>query len=132
MLEAQPKKKFLPIELEATSYEITTFDMYRGLYRYNKLISCSCSCIALALEKYQNIVKDSLNGSGGVTSITDDLFVHGKGVKDDHLYAILNRTHECGLTLNRKKCQFRQPKLIFFGHNLRRSGMQPSEDNVNL
>ena len=58
--------------------------------------------------------------------------MHGEGVKehDEHLYAVLNRIRECGLTLNGKKCQFRLPKLTFFWHDLSRSGVQPSEEKV--
>ena len=47
--------------------------------------------------------------------------------QDECLYAVLNRIRECGLTLNGKKCQFRLPKLTFFGHDLCKSGVQPSE-----
>ena len=88
--------------------------------------------ITSAPKKYQKIVKDLLIGCEGVANIADDLIVHGKGVKehDERLYAILNRIRECGLTLNGKKCQFRLPKLTFFGHNLSRSDVQPSEEKV--
>ena len=119
---------FHQIELEAESREITTFVTHRGLFRYKRLMFG----IASAPEKYQKIVKDSLSGCEGVANIADDLIVHGKGVKehDEHLYAVLNRIRECGLTLNGKKCQFRLPKLTFFGHDLSRSGVQPSEEKV--
>ena len=85
--------------------------------------------IASVTEKYQKIVKDLLSFCEGFANIADDLIVHGKGVKehDERLYAVLNRIRECGLTLNGKKCQFRLTKLTFFGHDLSRSGMQPSK-----
>ena len=104
------------------------FVTHRGLYRYKRLIFG----IASAPEKYQKIVKDLLSGCKGVANVTDDLILHGKGVRehDERLYAVLNRILECGLTLNGKKCQFRLPKLTFFGHNLSRSGVQPSEEKV--
>ena len=91
---------FHQIELEAESREITTFVTHRGLFRYKRLMFG----IASAPEKYQKIVKDSLSGCEGVANIADDLIVHGKGVKEheEHLYAVLNRIRECGLTLNGK------------------------------
>ena len=115
---------FHQIELEAESREIT----HRGLYRYKRLMFG----IASAPEKYQKIVKDWLSGCKGVANIADDLIMHSKGVKehDESLYAVLNRICECGLTLNGKKCQFRLLKLTFFGHDLSRSGVQPSEEKV--
>ena len=82
--------------------------------------------IASASEKYQKIVKDFLSSCEGVAKIADYFY---KVVKehDERLYAVLNRIRECGLTLNGKKCQFRLPKLTFFGHDLCRSDVQPSK-----
>ena len=35
---------------------------------------------------------------------------------------------EYGLTVNAKKCQFRLPKLTFFGHDLSNKGISPNEE----
>ena len=80
------------------------------------------------------VFKDSLSGCEGIANSADYLIVHGKGVKEHNkpLYAILNRIRECGLRLNGKKCQFRLPKLTFFGHDLSRSGAQPVDVSLYL
>ena len=81
---------------------------------------------------YQKIVKDVLIGCEGVANIADDLIIHGRGIEehDKNLVAVLNRLRECGLTLNASKCQFRLPKLTFFGHDLSCDGVSPNEEKV--
>ncbi|KAL9953254.1 hypothetical protein ACROYT_G040640 [Oculina patagonica] len=37
---------------------------------------------------------------------------------------------QCGRTLNASKCHFRLPKLTFFGHDLSKNGVTPSEEKV--
>ena len=119
---------FHQIELDEKSRDITTFITHRGLYRYKKFLFG----ITSAPEKYQKIIKDVLQGCSGVANIADDLIIHGKGLEehDRHLFSVLKRLKECGLTLNADKCRFRLPKLTFYGHDLSRSGVSPSEEKV--
>ena len=88
--------------------------------------------ITSAPEKYQKIVSDVLQGCEGVANIADDVIVHGCGIEqhDKNLLAVLNRLGQCGLTLNARKCQFRLLKLTFFGHDLSKNGVAPSEEKV--
>lgn len=119
---------FHQIELDEESRQITTFVTHRGLYRYKRLMFG----ITSAPEKYQKIVSDVLQGCEGVANIADDVIVHGCGIEqhDKNLLAVLDRLRQCGLTLNPNKCQFRLPKLTFFGHDLSKSGVTPSEEKV--
>ena len=119
---------FHQVELEEGSREITTFVTHRGLYRYKRLMFG----ISSAPEKYQRIISDVIHGFKGVANIADDLIVHGKdaGEHDKNLHAVLQRLRERGLTLNGAKCQFRLHKLTFFGHNLSREGVSPSEEKI--
>ena len=50
---------------------------------------------------------------------------------DENLLAVLRRLRERALTLNENKCQFRLPKLTFFGHDLSSKGIAPSEEKVS-
>ena len=120
---------FHQVELDAESRQITTFITHRGLFRYKRLMFG----ITSAPEKYQNIVKDALIGCKGFKNIADDLIIHGCGIQehDENLLAVLRHLRECGLTLNETKCQFRLPKLTFFGHNLSKQGISPSEEKVS-
>ena len=123
---------FHQVELETESRRITTFITHRGLFQYKRLMFG----ITSAPEKYQKIVKDvfiDCKGCKGVANIADDLIIHGCGIKehDENLLAVLRRLRERGLTLNEKKCQFRLPKLTFFGHDLSSKGIAPSEEKVS-
>ena len=122
------KLGFHQVELDERSREITTFVTHRGLYRYKRLMFGVTS----APEKYQKIVADVLHGCEGVANLADDLIVHGCGIKehDRNLHAVLTRLKEKGLTLKGDKCQFRHPKLTFFGHDLGKQGVAPSEEKV--
>ena len=115
---------FHQVELETESRRITAFITHRGLSQYKRLMFG----ITSAPEKYQKIVKDVLIGCKGVANIADDLIIHGCGIKehDESLLAILCRLRERGLTLTKKKCQFRLPQLTFFGHDLNSKGIAPS------
>ena len=121
---------FHQVELDADSRRITTFITHRGLFQYKRLMFG----ITSAPEKYQKIVKDALIGCKGVANIADDLIIHGCGIQehDQNLLTVLRRLRECGLTLNEKKCQFRLPKLTFFGHDLSSKGISPSEEKVSF
>ena len=119
---------FHQVELEEESREITTFVSHRGLYRYKQLMFG----ISSAPEKYQRIISDVIRGCKGVANIADDLTVYEKdaGEHDKNLHAVLQRLRERGFTLNGAKCQFRIDKLTFFGHDLSREGVSPSEEKI--
>ena len=122
------KRGFHQVELDVESRRITTLVTHRGLHQYKRLMFG----ITSAPEKYQKIVKDTLIGRKGVENIGDDLIIHGCGIQahDENLLAVFRRLKECGLTLNEKKCQFKLPKLTFFGHDLSSKGISPNEEKV--
>ena len=119
---------FHQIELEEQSRDITTFVTHRGLYRYKRLMFG----ITSAPEKYQKIISDDIRGCNGVANIADDMIVYGRDLKehDKNLHVVLQRLRDSGLTLNGDKCQFRLPKLTFFGHELSKKGVAPSEKKI--
>ena len=43
---------------------------------------------------------------------------------------MLDRLRETGLTLNEDKCEFRLPRLTFFGHKVTWTSIEPSEEKV--
>ena len=119
---------FHQILLAEESRHVTTFVTHRGLYRYTRLMFGVTS----APEKNQQIIRDVLCGCEGVINIADDLIIHGNGVEqhDERLFVVLNRLKEVGLTLNGDKCDFRLPRLTFFGHEVTQNGVEPSEEKV--
>ncbi len=88
--------------------------------------------ITSAPEKYQKIISDVICGCEGVAHIADDLIVCGGDLQEHerNLHAVLQRLKDSGMTLNGDKCQFRLPKLTFFGHELSNQGVTPSEEKI--
>ncbi|MCG8032586.1 MAG: aspartyl protease family protein, partial [Candidatus Thiodiazotropha taylori] len=117
------------IELKPESREITTFITHKGLYRYKRL-NFGISC---AVEMFQKVVQQLLQGCEGVNNILDDIIVHAPNQQehDKRLEKVLSVLQEKGITLNRKKCEFNMPKLEFMGHVLSESGVGPSEAKVS-
>ena len=76
--------------------------------------------ITSAPEKYQKIISDVLAGCSGIANIADDLVIYGTDLEehDSNVRKVLTRLEDQGLTFNGEKCQFRLPRLTFFGHQL--------------
>ena len=69
---------------------------------------------------YQYVIQRTLQGIPGVRNISDDIIVFGSD-QDSHdrsLEFTLSRLENTGLTLNREKCVFSVPELVFFGFKI--------------
>ena len=121
---------FHQILLVEESRHVTTFVTHRGLHRYTPLMFGVTS----APEKYQQIIRVVLPGCDSVVNIADDLVIHGKELEqhDERLFTVLDRLKTAGLTLNESKCEFRLQRLTFFGHEVTKNGVKPSEEKIAL
>ena len=117
------------LELQTESRAITTFITYRGLYCYKQL-NFGISC---AVELFQKVLQQILQGYEGVQNILDDIIMHAATQKehDERLQKVLTLLQEKGIMLNREKCQFNILKLEFMGHVLSEHGVGPTEAKVN-
>ena len=88
--------------------------------------------LSLGLEKNQKVISDALKNCVSGANIADDIFVYGKGQKehDGQLDTVLCMQSVCGLTLNKKQCQFRLSKLTFFGDEFNARGIGASEEKI--
>ncbi|MES9882663.1 MAG: RNase H-like domain-containing protein [Sedimenticola sp.] len=123
------KNGFHQIVLAPESRSITTFSTHVGLYRYKRLNMGVTS----APEIFQNEVRQVLEGLHGVRNISDDIIVYGKNQAehDRNLEAVFGRLRENNLTLNKQKCKFSQPKLVFFGYVFSESGLSADPSKVD-
>ena len=116
------------IELHSDSRGLTTFSTPQGLKRYKRLIFGLSS----ASEMYQFVIQHALQGIPGVRNISDDIIVFGK-TRADHdrsLDQTLQRLCDRGLTLNKDKCLFSVPELVFFGFKISAAGLSPDDKKV--
>ena len=93
--------------------------------RYKRLIFGLSS----ASEIYQYVIQEVIQGIPGARNISDDIIVFGKTqeIHDQQLEITISRLAERGLTLNREKCVFSVPGLVFFGHKVSAAGISPDD-----
>ena len=116
------------LELHPDSRSSTTFTTHCGLYRYKRLMFRICS----ALEVYQHVIQQTLQGCECVANISDDIIVHGSSTEEHNkrLQQVLEKLKEKNLTLNAEKCKFHVTQLVFVGLALTHKGIEPTEDKV--
>ena len=104
------------VELHPESQVLTTFSTHMGLKRYKRLIFGLSS----ASEIYQYVIQEVLQGIPVARNISDDIIVFGKTeeIHDQQLEITISDLAERGVTLNREKCVFSVPELVFFGHKV--------------
>ena len=117
------------IELHPESRVLTTFSTHKGLKRYKRLIFGLSS----APEMYQYVIQRTLQGIPGVRNISDDIIVFGsdQDSHDRNLELTLSCLESKGLTLNREKCVFSVPELVFFGFKISADGIAPEDKKID-
>ena len=114
---------------------VTTFSTHDGLWRYKRL-NFGISC---ASEVFQNVIANVIDGIDGALNMSDDIFIFGKGQTnqdamfehDKHLQQVLHIRQENGLTANLPKCEFRKPKMEFYGMVFSKDGIEPDPKKVD-
>lgn len=117
------------VELHPESRILTTFSTHKGLKRYKRLIFGLSS----APEMYQYVIQQTLQGIPGARNISDDIIVFGSDQEshDRSLELTLSRLKSKGLTLNREKCIFSVPEIVFFGFKVSADGIAPDAKRVD-
>ena len=117
------------VELSPESKYITTFTTHLGLRRYKRLIFG----ISSAAEKFQAIIRDSLDELQGVKNISDDIIIYGKdqAEHDLRLRKVFERLREKNITLNKGKCEFNRDKVEFFGYVFSKDGISADPKKIN-
>ena len=110
------------LELDKQSRYITTFTTHKGLFQYKRLNFGTNS----ASEIFQNTIQNVFNGISGCRNISDDLIIFGKtpSEHDEALRKVLQVAKE------RKKFEFDQKPLEFFGYIFSSEGISPSPSKV--
>ena len=74
-----------------------------------------------------------MQGIPGARNISDHIIVFGKTreIHDQQLEITIPRLAERGLTLNREKCVFSVPELVFFGQKVSAAGVSSDERKVD-
>ena len=114
---------FRQIPLDPSSQLLTTFITSLGRYCITKLPSG----ISSAPELFQHTMATVLKGLKGVVWQMDDILVQGGSHQEHnlHLWLVLQRLLQSGITLIPSKCQFSASELIFLGVRVTSDGIRP-------
>ena len=112
---------------ESRKYTCMAFDI--GRYQFKRLPMGS----KIASDIFQKKLDSVYIGLPGVTGIADDMIVYGRTEEehDRNLILFLERTRSNGLVLNKKKLQFKQKEVSFFGHRWSPNGISPDPKKID-
>ncbi len=114
------------IPLAKKSQLLTTFITPYGRHCFKKLPFG----ISSGLEHFQKGMSLILEGMDGVLCLIDDALIFGRDREehDSRLKEALKQIQRAGVTLNPDKCEFNKTKIVFLGHLISESGIQPDPE----
>ena len=89
--------------------------------------------ILFAQEVFHKRISQYFDQIGGCETNIDDILVWGK-TKEEHdrrVTKILERAKEINLTLNIRKCMFRETGIVYLGHKLSAKGITPERSKID-
>ena len=100
-----------------------------GRFQFKKLPMGS----QIASDIFQKKLDSVYIGLPGVIGIADNMIVYGRTEEehDRNLILFLETTRSNGLVLNKKKLQFKQKEVSFFGHQWSSTGISPNPKKVD-
>ena len=112
---------------ESRKYTCMAFDI--GRYQFKRLPMG----YKIASDIFQKKLDSVYIGLPGVTGIADDMIVYGRTEEehDRNLILFLEITRSNGLVLNKKKLQFKQKEVSFFGHRWSPTGISPDPKKID-
>lgn len=114
--------------LDEKSKKLTTINTHKRLFMYNRL----CYGLKSVLGIFERTMENILQGIENVIVRIDDILLTGK-TRKKHLETpeeALNRLEKSGIKLNREKCKFLVPEVLYLGHIVNREGIKPAEEKV--
>uniref|UniRef100_A0A4D5RCR6 RNA-directed DNA polymerase n=1 Tax=Ixodes scapularis TaxID=6945 RepID=A0A4D5RCR6_IXOSC len=122
------KSGFYQVKLAEQSQELTTFITPFGRYCFRRMPFG----ITSAPEFFQKQMSRILEGLEGTVCMIDDILVFGRTLEehDSRLQQVLMRLSRAGITLNEKKCCFRQSEVSFLGVMVSARGIRPDPSKL--
>ena len=119
---------YLQLPLDDKSKELVTINTHKGLFQYNRLPFGVSSAPAV----FQRCMESLFQGCKGVSIYLDDILVTGATVEDHlaNLDKVLSIIATAGLKLNKAKCEFLLPKVVYLGHMIDGNGLHPTKEKV--
>ena len=114
--------------MEEGSREYLTINTHKGLFQYNRLPFGVASAPAI----FQRAMETLLRGLKGVSIYLDDILIAGPNLTEhiENLQQVLQCLSEAGLRLNKEKCSFLLPQIVYLGHIIDAQGLHPTQEKV--
>ncbi|CAC5380500.1 unnamed protein product [Mytilus coruscus] len=110
------------ILLDEESRKYVTINTHKGLYQYNRLPFGVSSAPGI----FQRTIENLLQGIPRVVVRVDDILVTGSSKSEhlDNLETVLSKLQESGMRLNKDKCVFLAPEVVYLGHRIDKLNME--------
>ena len=116
------------IQLDEESHKLVVINTHQCLFQYRRLPFGVASALGIS----KRLMDCLLNGIPGVIVYLDDILMMVKS-EGDHLAAheeVLRRMIQAGLRLQREKCVFLVPSVVYLGHKIDAQGLHPVVEKV--
>jgi hypothetical protein len=121
-------QSYLQLPLHPAARDLTCFHTETGLYRFRRMPFGLSSAPAA----FQKVIGNMLRGVPGTVHYIDDIVVHAASETehDRRVIEVLKRLRRHHVTVNTRKCTFRQGEIDFVGHHISAEGIQPLQTHV--
>ncbi|XP_045455951.1 uncharacterized protein K02A2.6-like [Melitaea cinxia] len=120
---------YLHMKTNEDTAEMQAISTCKGTYKVKRLMFG----VKIAPNVWQRYMDQTLQGMEGTVCFFDDIALQGRTFIQllQRIRKVFDKLKECGLHLNRKKCQFFQKSVTYLGHTINEKGLHPTEDKVN-
>ena len=119
---------YLQVPLDEESKKYVVINTHKGLFRYTRLPYGVSSAPGI----FQRLMENVLRGIPNVTVYLDDILITG-ATEEEHLRTlsqVLTRLEQAGLRVQKTKCNFMVPSVIYLGHMIDQYGLSPLQEKV--
>ncbi|XP_045500051.1 uncharacterized protein K02A2.6-like [Colias croceus] len=120
---------YLHMKTSDDTAEMQAISTCKGTYKVRRLMFG----VKIAPNVWQRYMDQTLQGLDGTACFFDDIALQGHSYIQllQRIRKVFNKLKECGLHLNRKKCQFFQKSVTYLGHKINEKGLHPTEEKIN-
>ncbi|XP_028164865.1 uncharacterized protein K02A2.6-like [Ostrinia furnacalis] len=120
---------YLHMKTNEETAEMQAISTSKGTYKVKRLMFG----VKIAPNIWQRYMDQTLQGMEGTACFFDDIALQGATYIQllQRIRRVFQKLQQCGLHLNRKKCQFMQKSVNYLGHVIDEKGLHPTQEKVN-